>query len=41
MARGAHSLRIAVVRREPGVVEGRSRPCRRGVARIAGGREPR
>lgn len=24
---------------EPGVVEGRARPCRRGVAGLAGGRE--
>ena len=40
MASGANSSCIAVIGWEPGVVEGGARPCRRGVAGLAGGREP-
>ena len=41
MASGANSSRVAVVGWEPGVVERRSRPRRRGVAGLARGRETR
>ena len=35
----AHSIGVAVIHREPGVVKRRARPNRRGMARSAGGRE--
>lgn len=40
MASRAHSSCIAVVGWEPGVVKRGARPCCRGVAGLAGGREP-
>ena len=40
MAGRAHAIGATVIRREPGVIEGRIQPVRRAVARIAGGREP-
>ena len=40
VARGADTVGPPVVRREPGVVERRTRPHRCRVARLARGREP-
>ena len=41
MASGTHAVGIAMVGREPGVIEGRSLPGGGGVTRLAGGREIR
>jgi len=39
VTRGAHAIRISMVRREPGVIESRIQPVRGGVARVASCRE--
>ena len=39
IAGGKHPLGIAVIRREPRVIERRPGPCRRGVTRLTGGGE--